>query len=82
MNEVEESKDLSEVFKSLKPQSEAKFEKTIKKLNEDETKIVQKLIAKYENNYRGMQRDIKLNFMQWSKGQAKKKCETYLNHHK
>ena len=66
-------KDLTSVFPELKPLSECKVEKTKHKLKYDEVNIIEKLIKRHgspedDDNVDKMFRDIKLNYLQWSKG--------------
>lgn len=59
--------DLNKVFK-LKNTAEVKYEETHKKLNMDDVSMMKQLIRKYGDDYSAMFRDIKTNFMQYSKG--------------
>jgi hypothetical protein len=54
--------------------------KTIKKLSSDDIPIMRKLVNKYGDNISKMFRDIKLNYMQWSKGELRKKYDAYMQH--
>eukprot|EP01102_Stenamoeba_stenopodia_P002587 TRINITY_DN12445_c0_g1_i1.p1 TRINITY_DN12445_c0_g1~~TRINITY_DN12445_c0_g1_i1.p1 ORF type:complete len:185 (-),score=52.87 TRINITY_DN12445_c0_g1_i1:5-508(-) len=49
------------------------------RLSHQEIACVRALIAKHGNNYRAMQRDIKINIYQNTKKQLQKKCELYLS---
>lgn len=75
---VEVKPDLAKVL-GLKNADEVKFEDTVKKLNGDEVSMMRQLIAKYGDNFKAMQRDIKINFMQYSKGQLKSKYRSYFH---
>jgi nucleolar protein 16 len=68
--------DLNKVFK-LKNTAEVKYEETHKKLNMDDVSMMKQLIRKYGDNFSAMFRDIKTNFMQYSKGQLKSKYKSY-----
>ncbi len=46
-------------------------------MSSDDVPMIRKLIAKYEDDIKSMFRDIKLNFMQYSKGQLKSKLKAY-----
>ena len=50
----------------------------MRKLKADETEICRRLVKKYgRENYAKMARDIKLNYLQWSKGQVAKYVECF-----
>ncbi|CAI2381742.1 unnamed protein product [Moneuplotes crassus] len=70
-------KHLDGQIKSLKDE----YDPTIKALNEDETKYLKKLVKKYGDletgDTFGMFRDIKLNYLQWSEGEIKRKLAIY-----
>ena len=68
--------DLVKVF-DLKQPEEVKYEECIKKLTSDDVAIMKKLINKYGDDIKSMFKDIKLNFMQYSKGQLKNKHKAY-----
>ena len=70
--------DLAKVFE-LKPESEAPFKETVKKISSDDVSIMRQLIAKYGDNFKLMFKDTKLNFMHYSKGQLKQRYRSY--HH-
>lgn len=59
--------DLTKVFK-LKAQEEVKYEECHKKLHMDDISMMRQLIRKYGDDFSAMFKDIKLNFMQYSKG--------------
>ena len=59
--------DLAKVFK-LKQPEEVKYEDCVKKLHSDDVSMMKQLIAKYGDDFSKMFKDIKLNFMQYSKG--------------
>lgn len=74
-------KDLTQLFPEIKPLDECDVSLTKKKLKHDEVKIVERLIAKYgagPENHGRMFKDIKLNYLQWSKGQISQKIQVYL----
>ena len=71
--------DLAKVF-DLKKQEEVKYEECHKKLNSDDVSMMKQLIAKYGNDFKRMFVDIKLNFMQYSKGQLKAKYNSYYHY--
>ena len=51
---------------------------TVRKMKADEIEICRRLIKKYGHESHGkMARDIKINFLQWSKGQCAKHVESY-----
>ena len=51
---------------------------TVRKLKMDEMEITRRLIKKYGTEaHRRMAQDIKINFLQWSKGQCGKNVELY-----
>lgn len=77
--------ELKELFPHVKA---AEFKQTGKKLSTDEISIMKQLIKKYGDDYKvrvlllltalqKMFKDIKLNFMQWSKGELKTKYNLY-----
>ena len=68
--------DLNKVFK-LKNTAEVKYEEIHKKLNMDDVSMMKQLIRKYGDDFSAMFRDIKTNFMQYSKGQLKSKYKSY-----
>ena len=60
-------KDLTEVFPEFK--APLVIKPTVKKLKTDERAIVEQMIKKYgPENHAKMSRDIKINYLQWSKG--------------
>jgi hypothetical protein len=74
-----EPKDLTKLFPEIKSLAESIIEKTAKHLKHDEVQIVERLIKKYgDNNHGKMAKDIKINYLQWSRGQIVKNIETYL----
>ena len=50
------------------------------KLRGDDVHIMKRLIDKHADDYDSMFKDIKLNYMQWSKGQLKTKYKSYFAH--
>ena len=68
--------DLVEVFGI---RADAKFVETPNKLNCDDVSMMRQLIKKYGDNFKAMFKDIKLNFMQYSKGQLKQRYKAF--HH-
>ena len=55
---------------------------TRKKIKHDEARICERLIAKYgeadaDDTHEKMFRDIKLNYLQWSKGQIGQKLKAF-----
>ena len=72
--------DLNGLFPQIKPVSDSIIEKTKRKLKHDEIAIVEKLLKKHgQKNFAGMSRDIKLNYLQWSKGQCRTHVTTYFD---
>ena len=70
---------LTEVFKDIKPIEECTIEKTKGRLKHDEKTICEKLLKKYgPENYLKMAKDIRTNYLQWSKGQCAKNVKLYL----
>lgn len=66
------------VFPELQSASKAAMKPTKSKLKSDEKEIVKKLIKKYGLESHGkMRTDIKINYLQWSKGQIAKNIELY-----
>ena len=60
---------LPEVFQDLKKREDCIIEKTKGRLKHDEKTICEKLVKKYgQENYSKMAKDIKINYLQWSKG--------------
>ena len=53
---------------------------SVAKLRGDDVGIMKSLVAKYDDDAGAMSRDIKLNYMQWSKGQCKKNLKAYYAH--
>jgi len=47
------------------------------KLRGDDVFIMERLIKKHSDDFDAMFRDIKLNYMQWSRGQLKTKSKSY-----
>ena len=47
------------------------------KLRGDDIFIVERLIKKYDDDFDSMYKDIKLNYMQWSKSELKTKYRSY-----
>ena len=75
---VEPTKDLMTVFPEIKPEAECTIKPTVRKLKADEHEICRRLVNKYgTENYAKMARDIKLNYLQWSKGQVAKNVEIF-----
>ena len=75
---VEPAKDLMTVFPEIKPEAECVIKPTVKKLKADEHEICRRLVKKYGfENHAKMARDIKLNYLQWSKGQVAKNVESF-----
>lgn len=54
------------------------FFKKKAKLTIDEKQIMEMLVAKYNDNFSKMFKDIKINKWQWNKNQLKKLYERYL----
>ena len=50
------------------------------KLRGDDVAIVRNLIDKYDDDFGAMARDIKTNFMQWSKGECRKMHKKFYAH--
>ena len=64
------------LFPEIKPISECEVKPTVRRLKSDEREICRRLLKKYggsdSENYARMAGDIKLNYLQWSKGQVTK----------
>ena len=79
--QAEETKpkaDLTEIFPEIRPESECTIKPTVRKIKADEKEICKRLIKKYGTESFGkMARDIKVNYLQWSKGQVAKNIELY-----
>ena len=58
----------------FKRADEIKPYNSVAKLRGDDVGIMQSLVKKHDDDIGAMARDIKLNYMQWSKGM----CKTYL----
>ena len=77
-------KDYNELFGGV-----FKYEKdivrgpSVAKLRGDDVDIMKALIAKYNDDFESMFKDIKTNYLQWSVGELKKKHTAYYahNHH-
>ena len=50
------------------------------KLRGDDKHIMERLIKKHSDDFDAMFKDAKLNYMQWSKGELKKKYKGYFAH--
>ena len=71
--------DMANVFTDLKKREDCTITKTKGRLKWDEKTICEKLIKKYgEEAHFKMAKDIKINYLQWSKGQCAKNVELYL----
>ena len=53
---------------------------SVAKLRGDDVTIMKDLVAKYDDNISSMVRDIKTNYMQWSKSELSKKYKAYYAH--
>ena len=73
--------DYTKLFPGVFPSEKAAPTPTIAKLRGDDVEIMRRLITKYDDDVDGMFRDIKTNYMQWSKGEIKKKLHSYSVHH-
>ena len=72
---------LSDVFAGMLPNKEDIVPAIPQaKLRGDDVHIMARLIKKYDDDFDAMHRDIKLNYMQWSKGQLKTKYKSYFAH--
>ena len=70
--------DLTKLFPEIKSKEEAVIKPTVRRLKADEKQICERLIKKYgTESYGKMARDIKVNYLQWSKGQVAKNIELY-----
>ena len=70
---------MTKVFPAIKPVEECVIKPTVMRIRHDEEKICKKLIARHgKEDFLAMAKDIKLNYLQWSKGQCKKYVEGYL----
>ena len=74
--------DLTQLFPGqFKSKDDIVYGPSVAKLRGDDLKITTRLIKKYGDNIDKMFKDIKLNYMQWSKGELKKKILAYQAHH-
>uniref|UniRef100_A0A7S3MM35 Nucleolar protein 16 n=1 Tax=Favella ehrenbergii TaxID=182087 RepID=A0A7S3MM35_9SPIT len=70
--------DLASLFPEIKSKKDAIIKPTVRRLKADEKQICERLIKKYGlESYGKMARDIKVNYLQWSKGQIAKNIELY-----
>ena len=74
-------RDLSELFPGqfiskddIEPYS------SVAKLRGDDVGIMRKLVKKHGDDISAMFRDIKTNYLQWSKSEIKKKLTAYFEH--
>lgn len=75
------SRDYNDIFPGVfKNQKDIVYGPSVAKLRGDDLNIVEKLVAKYGNDLGKMVRDIKLNYMQWSKSEMKKKHAAFFAH--
>ena len=71
--------NLTNVFRDIKKREDCIIEKTKGRLKHDEKTICEKLVKKYgQENYSKMAKDIKINYLQWSKGQCGKNVKLFL----
>ena len=56
-----------------------KYEECVKKLSSDDISMMKQLIAKHQDNFKAMFKDIKVNFMQYSKGQLKNRYKAFFH---
>jgi len=78
VNRVEPTVDLMTVFPEIKAEADCIIKPTRRKLKSDETEICRRLVSKYGlENHAKMARDIKINYLQWSKGQISKAIERF-----
>ena len=78
-------KDYNEIFKGhFKAEKDIVRGPSVAKLRGDDITIMKSLIAKHEDDLGAMTKDIKLNYMQWSKSVVATKYKAYYthNHHK
>lgn len=76
--EVDEEYDLDYIKKlNEKSEQDDGFAKAKPKITEDEAIIIEKLVAKYDDNWMKMMRDIKINVLQWNAHQIQKKLDNY-----
>jgi Ribosome biogenesis protein Nop16 len=71
--------DLAQIF-GLKNEKDIVYEDCVKKLSSDDASMMRQLIRKYGDDFKRMFVDIKLNFMQYSKGQLKAKYRSYFHY--
>ena len=65
----------------FKAQKDIIYGPSVAKLRGDDVGILRKLVAKYQADFTRMHIDIKLNYMQWSKSELRKKVESYNHYH-
>ena len=76
-----QNKDLTGLFPNIISKDQIKPYVSVAKLRGDDVNIMRRLIEKYDDDFEAMFRDIKLNYMQWAKGELKRKHQAYLAHH-
>ena len=70
---------LAEVFSDLRAKEDCIIEKTKGRLKHDEKEICEKMVKKFgQENFAKMSKDIKTNYLQWSKGQCEKNVKLFL----
>ena len=75
-------RDYNEIFPGVfKEAKDIVYGPSVAKLRGDDLFIVERLVNKYGDDLGAMARDIKINYMQWSKGELKKKTKAYAVHH-
>ena len=70
--------DLTEVFPQIRPLDKCEIKPTLFSLKHDEVTICERLVKKHgEDQFTDMAKDIKINYLQWSKGQCKKYVQAW-----
>ena len=64
----------------MKQKEDVVYEECVKKLSSDDASMMRQLIARYGDNFKKMFADIKLNFMQYSKGQLRTKYRAFYHY--
>ena len=78
VGEHEHKRDYNEVFPGVfKSEKDIVYGPSVAKLRGDDLHIMERLVKKYGDDLDKMVRDIKINYMQWSLSEVKKKHEAF-----